>query len=225
MKSHATRNPAPGPSDLPGYGYSPPADGNRFASCPIAVAAQMHAINARPTDSGSACCDCGTEMKIEYATAAAGAMCVIDWKSTCGKPIECSRRWSNRRSSPGAATAISPSLSNRMGDLIKCQPGASIPGRRIVHPAPGDHRRHDLHLGQFGVVGVSIEDDEIGVAAGDERAADAFVVREPGGRDARRMQRLIERQPLVLAPVPLDGGEDSGPRIELLDGRVGAVGD
>ena len=46
----------------------------------------MHAISASPTDSGSACCASGTEMKIEYATAAAGAMCVIDWNSTCGRP-------------------------------------------------------------------------------------------------------------------------------------------
>src|SRR4051794_34419266 len=57
----------------------------------------MHAMSARPTDSGSACWASGTEMKIEYATAAAGAMCVIDWNSTCGNPIECSRRCSNVR--------------------------------------------------------------------------------------------------------------------------------
>src|SRR5581483_6444207 len=96
MKSHATRKPAHGPSDLAAYVYMPPADGNSFASCPIAVAAQMHAISASATESGSACCACGTEMKIEYATAAAGAMCVIDWNSTCGRPIECSRRCSKR---------------------------------------------------------------------------------------------------------------------------------
>ena len=40
----------------------PPADGNRLASCPIAVAAQMQAISASPTDSGSACRASGTEM-------------------------------------------------------------------------------------------------------------------------------------------------------------------
>src|SRR3954447_10600942 len=65
----------------------------------------MHAISARPTDSGSACWASGTEMKIEYATAAAGAMCVIDWNSTCGNPIECSRRWSNPR-----AALVAPSI-------------------------------------------------------------------------------------------------------------------
>jgi len=31
----------------------------------------------------------------ENATAAAGAMCVIDWNRTCAKPMECSCRWSN----------------------------------------------------------------------------------------------------------------------------------
>jgi hypothetical protein len=40
----------------------PPAEGNSRASCPIAVAAQMHAISASPTESGSACCAYGTEM-------------------------------------------------------------------------------------------------------------------------------------------------------------------
>ena len=34
---------------------------------------------------------------MENATAAAGAMCVIDWKRTAGSPIECSRRCSKVR--------------------------------------------------------------------------------------------------------------------------------
>jgi hypothetical protein len=112
MNSHATRNPAPGPSDRAAYVYIPPADGYSFASWPIAVAAQMHAISASPTDSGSACYASGTEMKIEYATAAAGAMCVIDWNSTCGSPIDAradgrSRGWRSSlrlpsRSLPGS---------------------------------------------------------------------------------------------------------------------------
>src|SRR3954454_20965054 len=66
----------------------------------------MHAISARPTERGSACWASGTEMKIEYATAAAGAMCVIDWNSTCGRPIECSRRCWNVRGDP--STAVPP---------------------------------------------------------------------------------------------------------------------
>ena len=62
MKSHATRKPAHGPSERAAYVYMPPADGNSFASCPIAVAAQMHAISASPTESGSAWRASGTEM-------------------------------------------------------------------------------------------------------------------------------------------------------------------
>src|SRR5207253_8280054 len=108
MKSHATRKPAQGPSELAAYVYIPPADGKSFASWTIAVAAQMHAISARPTESGSACCEYRTEMKIEYATAAAGAMCVIDWKSTWGSPIECSRRCS-KRLGPAVVASIGPS--------------------------------------------------------------------------------------------------------------------
>ena len=65
MKSHATRKPAQGPSERAAYVYIPPADGKCLASCPIAVAAQIHAISASPTESGSACCEYGTEMKIE----------------------------------------------------------------------------------------------------------------------------------------------------------------
>src|SRR4051794_3968155 len=45
-------------------------------------------------------------MKIEYATAAAGAMCVMDWNRTCGSPIECSRRWSKRL----GAAVVEPSI-------------------------------------------------------------------------------------------------------------------
>src|SRR5580765_5886766 len=110
MKSHATRKPDHGPSERAAYVYMPPADGNSLASWPIAVAAQMHAISASATDSGSACRESGTEMKIEYATAAAGAMCVIDWNSTCQSPIECSRRWSKRRGSPAVAASMGSSF-------------------------------------------------------------------------------------------------------------------
>ncbi len=62
MKSHATRKPGPSPRLRATYVYMPPADGKSFASCPIAVAAQMQAISASPTDSGSACRASGTEM-------------------------------------------------------------------------------------------------------------------------------------------------------------------
>ena len=100
------------------------------------------------------------------------------------------------------------------------------PGRRVVRPAAAEHRRHDLHLAQLLRLArerVAVEHDEVGVAAGDERPAHALVVREPGGRDAHRVERLLEREALILAPVVEDGGDDAGPRLELLDRRVGAV--
>src|SRR5579859_1655751 len=86
--------------------------------------------------------------------------------------------------------------------------GKSVPGRRVVHPPAGDHRRHDLHL-EIALEGILVEDDEIRCPPGDERPARALVVREPRRRDARRMKSFVERQPLVLAPVALDGGDDA----------------
>ncbi len=62
MNSHATRKPAVGPSERAAYVYMPPADGNCFASCPIAVAAQMQATRASNTESGSAWRASGTEI-------------------------------------------------------------------------------------------------------------------------------------------------------------------
>src|SRR5256885_1592696 len=70
---------------------------------------------------------------------------------------------------------------------------------------------------------VAVEDDEIRVAARDEGAADALVMGQPGGRDAHGMEGLLEREPLVGAPVVEDGGDDAGPRLELLHRCVGAV--
>src|SRR5213080_2647721 len=47
-------------------------------------------------------------------------MCVIDWKRTCGSPIECSRRWSKPpRSGAAVPTAICPPSDGRKEDLIK----------------------------------------------------------------------------------------------------------
>src|SRR5258707_14551071 len=77
------------------------------------------------------------------------------------------------------------------------------PGRWVVYPAAADHRRDDLDLRQLGWVErerVAVEHDEVGEAAGEERAADAFVVRKPRGSDARRVQRLLERDRLVGPP-------------------------
>lgn len=51
-------------------------------------------MSASRTDSGSAGPANCTEKRIENAMAAPGAMCVTDWNSTCGRPMEFSRRWS-----------------------------------------------------------------------------------------------------------------------------------
>src|SRR4051812_43570552 len=105
----------------------PPADGNSLASCPIAVAAQMQATSASSTDSGSACWASGTDMNSEYATAAAGAMCVIDWNSTCGRPIECSRRCSKLR-----GPALAPSIRSLPSGGLSGRDHRALTGR-IAH--------------------------------------------------------------------------------------------
>src|SRR5581483_3792665 len=65
----------------------------------------------------------------------------------------------------------------------------------------------------------------------DQRAAPPFVAREPGGSDARRAERLVDRDALLRMPrvASVDRSPharpDTGQRIELLDRSVGAVGD
>src|SRR5207253_2312280 len=79
--------------------------------------------------------------------------------------------------------------------------------------------------------GVAVEDDEIGEVAGEELAAPVLVAGEPRRRAAGRVERLLERQGLLGVPGgPVvgraqDAGADPGPRVELLDRRVGAVRD
>src|SRR5205814_1784923 len=70
---------------------------------------------------------------------------------------------------------------------------------------------------------VAVEHDEVGVPAGEERPAGALVVRQPGGRDAHRVERLLKGQALVVAPVVENRREDACPRLELLDRGVRAV--
>jgi hypothetical protein len=65
-------------------------------------------MRASSTDSGSAGPANWIEKRIENAIAAPGAMCVIDWNSTCGSPIDPSRS----RSVPlslAVAASIEPS--------------------------------------------------------------------------------------------------------------------
>ena len=73
-----------------------------------------------------------------------------------------------------------------------------------MRPAAAEHRRHDLYVAELLRLArerVAVEHDQVGVAAGNERPANAFVVRQPGGSDADGVQRLLEREPLVGAPV------------------------
>ncbi len=57
-------------------------------------------------------------------------------------------------------------------------PEASVPGRRVVRPAPADHRRDDVHASQlFGLERerVAVDDHEVGEIAREEAAATPLV--------------------------------------------------
>src|SRR6266851_4233066 len=78
---------------------------------------------------------------IEKATAAAGAMCVIDWKRTGARPI--ASRWRRPSVAPGCASVLTCSLhkSSRhrvvgRGDLTPKNVNTPRPGRRQVAPWP-----------------------------------------------------------------------------------------
>src|SRR5206468_1488679 len=99
-------------------------------------------------------------------------------------------------------------------------------------PRAAEHRRHDLYVGELpGLAGerVAIEDDQVGEVAGHELAAAALVPAEPGRRDGRRVQRLLDGQRLLGVPRlalverAVDAGADAEQRIELLDRRIRAV--
>ena len=104
-----------------------------------------------------------------------------------------------------------------------------LPGRRIVHPPPRNHGRDDLRVEV--VPGVAVEHDEVGGVAGQELSARALVAREPGRSERRCREGLVDRHRLLRVPggsrvdrAPHPGA-DPGERVELFDGRVGAVGD
>src|SRR5207253_8075510 len=103
-----TMNPAWGPRARATYVYRPPADGISLASWPIDTATHVQPTSASSTDSGRAGPANWIEIRIENAIAAPGAMCVIDWNRTCGRPIDSSRKWSKEPAS--ARAAMSPPL-------------------------------------------------------------------------------------------------------------------
>src|SRR2546423_12372082 len=90
-------------------------------------------------------------------------MCVIDWKSTCGSPIECTRKRSKDRTTP-ASIGFTPSCGR---DL----PRAILPWRWDVSPAAAEHRRDDVHIGPARPVRVAVEAGQGGKVARQELAA------------------------------------------------------
>jgi hypothetical protein len=69
------------------YVYMPPALGIWMASCPILAAIMAQAIVASRTASGSEAPAKRMAGERAVAVAAAGAMAVMDWNNTPGKPI------------------------------------------------------------------------------------------------------------------------------------------
>src|SRR6185295_1653513 len=72
---------------------------------------------------------------------------------------------------------------------------------------------------------------EVGIVAGDERAAAALVAGDPRRRDARGTERLVHREALLGVPriTAVDRATYAGPDarewVELLDRRIGPVRD
>src|SRR5207244_404816 len=192
-----------------------------LASWPIETATHVQPTSASTTESGSAGPANWIEIRIEKAIAAPGAMCVIDWKRTCGSPIDSSRRWSKERLS--ARAAISPPCDDACGGdafrsiAARATGRESIPGRWVVDPAAAEHGGDDAHLGEL--VGgnrerVAVEHDQVGEVAGGELAAAALVAGEPRGREDRRRERLLDGDALLRVPGrpvverPADAGAD-----------------
>src|SRR5215212_9714231 len=61
----------------------------------------------------------------EKATAAAGAICVIDWNNTCAKPMESSRRWSNLCSDSTSYLLTRPSGTAILKDTLDSECNAT----------------------------------------------------------------------------------------------------
>src|SRR5712692_1814465 len=87
MKPQATKKPAIGWMPRALYVYRPPAEGRWRASWPMLIATIRHATSASTTASGVAPPAYVTAKMMEKATAAAGAMWVMDWKSTGARPM------------------------------------------------------------------------------------------------------------------------------------------
>src|SRR6266508_4188305 len=80
----------------------------------------MQPTSASSTDNGKAVPANWIEKRIENAIAAPGAMCVIDWNSTCASPIEPSRSRSVPPSLEVAASIKSSSRGDYVPIVAKC---------------------------------------------------------------------------------------------------------
>ena len=119
---------------------------------------------------------------------------------------------------PPRRSSSSPSLGRARprndGAPPRCSAAGSVPGRRVMDPAAPDHRRDHLDVAQLLGLDrerVAVEHDEIGEVAGEELAAPALVVREPGR--ARRRSRAAPARPSAPAPAARpDARRSSGAR-------------
>src|SRR5437588_9202913 len=148
-------------------------------------------------------------------------MCVIDWKSTCGSPIECTRSRSNDRETTPASIEDALLLSDLPRSTI-------FPWRRIVCPAPAEHRRDDSDFGELlglEVVGIAVEHDEVREEAGEQLAPAVLVAGEPGRVYGRGPKRLVKRQALLRVPGTGHARADPVPGSQLFDRRVRSVGE
>src|SRR5207247_2242053 len=119
-------------------------------------------------------------------------MWVIDWNSTCGSPIECTRSRSKDEETEPAS--IEDAL------LLVDLPRAIFPRRWIVCPATTQHGGYDVDIRQLlrlELVRVAVEDDEVGEEPWQEFPAPVLVAREPRRIDCCGLERLVERQPLL----------------------------
>ena len=102
--------------------------------------------------------------------------------------------------SPRAMTGVRPlPWPQRPGPTDRRPDARSGPGRWVVHPAAAGHRGHDLTAVEV-LDRIGREDDAVGDEAGQEPAAQPLVAAQPRGRDARRLQRLLDGERLLRMP-------------------------
>ena len=69
-----------------------------------------------------------------------------------------------------------------------------------MHPPSADHRRDDADLRELVGKRVAVEDDEIGELPWNQPPAATLVAGEPGGRDGRSDERVLDGNGLLGVP-------------------------